>query len=1132
MSNLVFRHLTALLVSTTGLLPSSLAMGDVVLVNPAPHDAFDTAGLQADDVLERWTFRNANGVVSEGRFDSPFDVSAIQTLYGAFGGVEIVYRRKDAKHKTVLHRAGWWNGELRPNWAPATEATIRALLDKISKGNFTAAKDLEGLARQRSDGLESAWVLHRTASALARKKAIDAALRLRSLAVKAADRVGHKHAAAWLVQAGAIETFVGGRPADGIVRLKEALRRREAIPDNSIAVSITLNNLCISTSQRADYATARRYCKRAYLIRNAQIPNHLLTAESLHTIGNIELWSGNLDEAAKHYRQALAIRQLKDPRGKTVGRTFAMLAVLAQRRGHLDEADEASQRSLSILIEKKSTPTIIANIYRIQGWIAQERRRYGDAERLYLKSLSIGEKNRTGPVGLSATLSSLASLAQQRGNDEAAEHYAQRAHKLIKKLDPKGTRILGSLRELGRIALRRGRLDEADDYFRQGLNVLKAMDAPGFSMADIIASMGHVARRRGHIDKTRALYTEAFELMSSTTPNRLAGAEILTHLGALSRESGAPEAETQLRRALDLGLRLAPGTLYEVLPRYELGLLQRDRGELGPAIDSLAAAISALESQRDLIGQQDSTAVGFAEQYARIFKTSINLLVDAGRTDEAFLMSERYRARSLLSVLRHDDFRKTTPDVPGELQEERVRLNREYGIAYRAFQQLDGDADAKTVSRTLERLKALRVRRHELAEQLHRFAPRMAAWAHPSPIGPRQVGAVLEKGTVVLSYIVLEDRVLLFSQQQGDQKVSVSKLPVPRETLEDQVETFRVLVRSPDAGPESVLALRSLSARLYAALVEPALSRISGASRLLILADGPLHLLPFSALVTAQDEQRARYLIEDYVLHTAASMSVLSELKRSPDLRPSETDLIAFGDPIYPDANDVDEGRFDPLRGRQLSSLPSSRREVLDIANLFQDRAQVFLGREAREEKVKSIPANTRFVHFASHGILDPSAPTDSFLALSMTSTRTSSENGLLQAWEILEQLQWNAELVTLSACDTGLGRQAGGEGLIGLTRAFLAAGARAVVASMWAVPDRPTAPLMVRFYEALKDGTRKDEALRTAQLMLLREPVAVPNESGSTWGARLLQWLRGPPKVDASHPYYWAAFQLYGDAR
>jgi CHAT domain-containing protein len=176
------------------------------------------------------------------------------------------------------------------------------------------------------------------------------------------------------------------------------------------------------------------------------------------------------------------------------------------------------------------------------------------------------------------------------------------------------------------------------------------------------------------------------------------------------------------------------------------------------------------------------------------------------------------------------------------------------------------------------------------------------------------------------------------------------------------------------------------------------------------------------------------------------------------------------------------------------------------------------LGDQATEEHAKAIGKGVRYLHFASHGLLDERFPLNSALALTIPERPAAGQaNGLLQAWEIFEQMRIDADLVTLSACETALGKEMGGEGLVGLTRAFQYAGARSVLASIWSVGDDSTAELMTRFYGHLKAGKAKDEALRAAQIELIRQ-------------RRLLKDTAHGTALAVSHPFHWAAFQLVGD--
>ncbi|MCI0557464.1 MAG: CHAT domain-containing protein, partial [Nitrososphaera sp.] len=196
-------------------------------------------------------------------------------------------------------------------------------------------------------------------------------------------------------------------------------------------------------------------------------------------------------------------------------------------------------------------------------------------------------------------------------------------------------------------------------------------------------------------------------------------------------------------------------------------------------------------------------------------------------------------------------------------------------------------------------------------------------------------------------------------------------------------------------------------------------------------------------------------------------------------------------------------------RGMLLASLPGTREEVEEITKLFGKSARAKLGPEATETAAKQESKDADIVHFACHGWLDEQMGLSSGLALcqpeALGSQVTADDNGLLQAWEIFEQVRLKADLVVLSACRTGLGEELRGEGLIGLTRAFLYAGARSLVVSLWGVSDKSTAALMKTFYQELRNGTSKDVALQKAMTALRSNP----------------KW---------QHPFYWSPFILVGD--
>jgi len=250
-----------------------------------------------------------------------------------------------------------------------------------------------------------------------------------------------------------------------------------------------------------------------------------------------------------------------------------------------------------------------------------------------------------------------------------------------------------------------------------------------------------------------------------------------------------------------------------------------------------------------------------------------------------------------------------------------------------------------------------------------------------------------------------------------------------------------------------------------------------------IVPHGILYALPFEVLAGAD----GRRLIERFPISYAASASSLAFLRSEPAVPHPAATLVAVGNPA---------GRLSPL--------PYSAAELHAVAALFGRHARVLEGADATEGRVRDeTRGGARMLHFATHGAIDEAVPDRSGLLLT---ARPPAEDGLLQTREIYG-MRMDADLVTLSACQTALGRNVTGEGVIGLTRAFYYAGARSVVASLWDVDDRSTALLMQRFYAQLGAGQPIDVALQRAKLSMLRESAAT------------------------AAPFYWAAFIASGRA-
>jgi CHAT domain-containing protein len=346
----------------------------------------------------------------------------------------------------------------------------------------------------------------------------------------------------------------------------------------------------------------------------------------------------------------------------------------------------------------------------------------------------------------------------------------------------------------------------------------------------------------------------------------------------------------------------------------------------------------------------------------------------------------------------------------------------------------------------------------------------------------------------------------------------VYRLDIDAEKLRAKVDSYRQRVS------EGSQQYRGLAQELYELLLSPARAQLQGRTSLTVVPDGVLWSLPFQALRSPEN----RYVIEDYALAYAPSLSVLRAIQENssrrrpraaaharPDTGRTDQkddaglDLLAMGNPKL-GGDEVIANRA-ALRGGTLEPLPAAEKEVQAIARLRSPagNAKVYIRQWATEERFKLLAPNARIIHIATHGILDDRNPMYSYLVLASSQQK---DDGLLEAWEVMN-LDLHAELAVLSACETARGSTESGEGVIGMTWALFMAGCPTTAVSLWKVESESTRQLMVEFHHNLNRSAVRHsplhaaEALRRAQLSLLRQE-------------------------SLKHPFYWAGFVIIGDGR
>ena len=683
------------------------------------------------------------------------------------------------------------------------------------------------------------------------------------------------------------------------------------------------------------------------------------------------------------------------------------------------------------------------------------------------------------------------------------------------------------------MALSRHDLIAAEAYFKKSLSIKQKLAPDSLSVAISLTNLGDLAKERGDLATADDYCKQALSIRERLAPGSLEVAVSLQFLGetaqARRRMSAADDYYT---RALAIRAKLAPGSMAQAETLHALGLLRKATGHPTEAVRYLAGAVDALESQIGKLGGSLETRLSFSAAHALYYRDYIQLLVESGRPADAFAALERSRARGFLAMLAERDI--LFSDIPRELALEQKRIASDYDKTQSKIAGLHPEKDHEQIDGLLARLDELRRKREDIVERVRRESPRLASLQYPKPLTLHQAQSGLDSGTLLLSYCVTKNKTFIFavrhvadirtSKEPNPDGISVFTVPLGEVSLRKQVLDFRDLIQQAEKGVADTTALLKPAGVLYDELLKPTETLIASADRILVCPDGPLHVLPYGALirwVTDRGVKTPTYLIQWKPVHIALSATVYAELRdRRPDPAMkvvASSRMVAFGDPLYPVASRLNpdtisntQAQWLLTRGYDLKSLPATRNEVERIADIFRGNVTAFLGQDATEEHAKAVGKDCRFIHFACHGICDEKLPLDSSLALTIPEKPTQGqENGFLQAWEIFEKVRIDADLVTLSACNSALGKELGGEGLIGLTRAFQYAGARSVLASLWDVSDQTTAELMARFYGYVKAGKTKDEALRAAQIDLITSPAKF-----------------------TAHPYHWAAFQLIGDWR
>lgn len=891
---------------------------------------------------------------------------------------------------------------------------------------------------------------------------------------------------------------------NSVSKLQEALRYYDGSPDR-YRRGIVLLSIGLARAQENQFRDAINYYKRSASIFESLADKHM-QATSINNIAGCLDFLGDYPEALKLYAQALSLLQGSE--------------------------------------ERYTQAAILNNV----GKIHTDTGDWEQAAHFYDQALALARAAGDKPL-LANTLHNSGNNNLELGQPETALPYFQEELSVARAIGDK-LRQSRALDSMGWAYSAQGDAVKAMDSYQQAL-IFQTQKSDKRRKALTLRYMALVDLKQKKSQDALTALNESLLLLADDRRNEALTREVLAEAYAQTdRQEKALESYQQAFSTFQaIGDRSQ-----EAKTLAGLAQVQEAQGRLNEALRNSGEALNLIEGLRAHAGTQQDRTSYFATQQD-IYAFHIELLMRLQKQDpsggygaQALQVSEKARARSLLESLAdaHVDVRQGVD--PALLQREHDLEQTIEGKAQR-LSELFGRPAVQQQQATLKKeIADLEAQGQQMKAEIRRTSPAYAAITQPQPLSLQEIQkSLLGPDTVLLEYALGKAHSYLWTVSPSEMKSY--ELP-GRDVIGTMVrQVYQLLTArtaySPGETQQQRVAriadadhqLPAACAQLSQMVLGPAKKEIAG-KRLIIVADGALQQIPFAVLNEPGETQP---LVVNHELVSLPSASTLAVLREQDEHRPAASEGIAiFADPVFNKADPrilrtkgkpvaVAAGRSDLARGEEfrilvhladsgsgqagpapvVPRLPFTRQEAQAIAVEATGKENLIaLDFNASKARAKNASLGRyRYLHFATHGYLDSENPGLSALVLSLVDHNGKPEDGFLRAQDIYN-LKLSADLVVLSACQTGLGKEIRGEGIIGLTRGFMYAGVPRVIVSMWSVNDRATEALMAGFYKKLlKQHMRPSAALRQAQIEM--------------WKSK--KW---------SAPFYWGAFIQQGEWR
>ncbi|MFP8489902.1 CHAT domain-containing protein [Gracilimonas sp. Q87] len=855
--------------------------------------------------------------------------------------------------------------------------------------------------------------------------------------------------------------------------------------------------------QLEQYDNSKEYYLRAIDFANSS-EDSVLIGRLNNNISYAYLYTGDYERAFTHQKKA---KEIYEATGEEYRLSFVLNGMFATLRelGLHNQANKYIRQSLAIR-EKVGNPNLMDIAYHNMAASYNDMGQPDSSIIYYSKSLELSRMLKN-PYDITQTLINIGNLYLRSGDHDNALAYYNEALETNYKTD-RPVSIAKNLMQLAGVAILTNDLENAETFYIEALNWMERADSPQ-TLADLYLDFAQLEIKKQNYNKAENYIKEVFNLSGEKAymDQQIRGHSLLGEL--YSKQGDLNESLREFTKAYMLSKERS--TSNRIFPAIDLARAYQKissdssyyyAGEAFSLIDSIRTNVAGLAFRS-----------GFFSQYAGFYNEVASWYIADNESEKAYDLVESAKARVLMDELAEAE-NKFFQQLDESTLIKKQQMGKQIDQLYNKIQQTQDENDIRA---SRNQLKDLEFKYQSFVNEIRQDIPEWKNFEYPEALTAKQVMALIPEETAILEFAYAKQELMVFLVTENDLKtVLVDSIAGknPMEHLTNLISSYRnrIIEEAP------VNELNKLSLPLFELLVEHPLSISNDLiSNLIIVPEGNLTFLPFEAL-----HNGTNYLIEDINVKYLPSASIYPFIQ-SPH-RSTSFDILAVA------GSGFVEGTLSTEVSSQdnFASLPSTLIEVESIAKNF-DKAKILKNDDVTEAGLKSHNLGQfRFLHFATHGNIDELNPSQSGLILSKKTAIESlfGEDGYLNSTEI-SGLNLNADLVTLSACNTGMGKIVSGEGLIGLQRSFLSAGSSAVMVSLWNIYDRSTADFMSEFYSKLILHEAADYGIMNRTLDwfgFYRHPLFDYKTKA----------LRDAKLSMISHPYYshpvhWAPFILIG---